>query len=453
MKDLLKNIKTFINRKREKNPNEDVEDEAEFDGDASDNNPGKVSMNGGSHGTVFGINKKVIMFAIVGGLLVISMATIYNLSDKKDKAAVKPQQQTQETAANADGVIRKDKNAVGSYDQLLDPKRQQNGKSGSHPNNSGNAENGEQNAQNRQNGNNPNAPQQVQPVRANMPVPAIPQAPYSAPMALPSQVNAKSAAQTAEEREAVQAKKSLEDRFKSAIDFALGRNGGNNTSSREAAVNAPAGGQTMAMNGSQGNNGLVQVGYTAPSDTILQAGTVIPAMLYSGINTDTPGQITAEVQADVYDSATGTRLLIPAGSTLVGSYEQGDAADTGRVSLVFTTLVMEDGGSFNLGDSFVAIDTSGYNGLHGKVNHHTGSKIGGGMFASALAALGSYASGNVSTRDTYSGGQLAMQGALANLMQTASTLFKKGMDKQNTVTIAPGQQFNIFVTKPVSFGY
>ena len=83
----------------------------------------------------------------------------------------------------------------------------------------------------------------------------------------------------------------------------------------------------------------------------------------------------------------------------------------------------------------------------------TGSKIGGGMFASALAALGSYASGNVSTQNTYSGGQLAMQGALANLMQTASTLFKKGMDKQNTVTIAPGQQFNIFVTKPVSFGY
>ena len=447
MKDLFKNIKTFIDRKRGKQADENVDDEAEFDGDDSDKNPGKVSMNGGSHGTVFGINKKVIMTVIVSGALILGMATYYSASDKKDKEAVKPQQQTQETAANADGVIRNDKNAVGSYEQLLDQKRRPNGKQGSPPNNSGNAE------ANGQNGNNPNAAQPVQPVRANMPVPAIPQALYSAPVTLPSQVNAKSAAQTAEEREAAQAKKSLEDRFKSAIDFALGRNGGNNTSSGDTAVRTPAGGQNMAMNGGQGNSGLVQVGYTAPSDTILQAGTVIPAMLYSGINTDTPGQITAEVQADVYDSATGTRLLIPAGSTLVGSYEQGDSANTGRVSLVFTTLVMADGGSFNLGDSFVAMDTSGYNGLHGKVNHHTGSKIGGGMFASALAALGSYASGNVSTQNTYSGGQLAMQGALANLMQTASTLFKKGMDKQNTVTIAPGQQFNIFVTKPVSFGY
>lgn len=450
MNNLFKNIKTFIDRKRGKQAEDDMEDEAEFDGDDSDKSPGKVSMNGGSHGTVFGINRKIITAVLVGGFLVIGMATVFNLTGHKEKEQAKPQQQTQEKAANADGVMRNDKNAVANYDQLLDPKRQPNGKPGSHPNNSGNVE---ANGQNGQNGNNPNAAQQVQPVRANMPVPAIPQAPYSAPVTLPSQVSTKSAAQTAEEREAAQAKKSLEDRFKSAIDFALGRNSGNTASSGEAAASAPAGGQTMAMNGGQASSGLVQVGYTAPSDTILQAGTVIPAMLYSGINTDTPGQITAEVQADVYDSATGTRLLIPAGSTLVGSYEKGDAADTGRVSLVFTTLVMADGGSFNLGDSFVAMDMGGYKGLHGKVNHHTGSKIGGGMFASALAALGSYASGNVSTQNTYSGGQLAMQGALANLMQTASTLFKKGMDKQNTVTIAPGQQFNIFVTKPVSFGY
>ena len=446
MNNLFVNAQTFFKRRWGKKNEDDVNDETEFDGDEADNNPGKVSMNGGSHGTVFGINRKIITAVIVGGCLVIGMATIYNLTDDKDKEQGKPQQQTQETAANPDGLLKNDKNAVGSYDQLLDPKRQQMGKTGNPPNNSGNAE---VNGQKGQDGENGNTPQQVQQARANMAVPAIPQAAYSAPVALPSQANAVSAAQSAEEREAAQAKKAMEDRFKSAIDFALGRSGGNNADMVTAEAGAPAPAGTMS--GSQ-NSGLVQVGYTAPSDTILQAGTVIPAMLFSGINTDTPGQITAEVQADVYDSATGTRLLIPAGSTLVGSFEQGEAANTGRVSLVFTTLVMADGGSYNLGDSFVAMDSNGYNGLHGKVNHHTGSRIGGGMFASALAALGSYASGNVSTQNTYTGGQLAMQGALANLMQTASTLFRKGMSKQNTVTIAPGQQFNIFVTKPVSFG-
>ena len=440
-----KSIKTYINRKRGKNAEEDVDDESEFDGDDSDKSPGKVNMNGGSHGTVFGINRKIITAVLVGGFLVIGMATIFNLTDSKAKEQAKPQE-TQETAANADGVIRNDKNAVTGYDQLLDPKRQQMGKPGSNPNNSGNAE------ANAQNGQKPGSPQQAQQVRPASPVPAIPAA-YSAPLSLPSQGNAQSAVQSAEEREAAQAKKELEDRFKSAIDFALGRNGGNNVQENGTAeAGAGAATQSRAMNGSSADSGLVQVGYLAPSDNVLQAGTVIPAMLFSGINTDTPGQITAEVQADVYDTATGSRLLIPAGSTLVGSYEQGESASTGRVSLVFSTLVMPDGGSYNLGDSLVAMDTGGYNGLRGKVNHHTGSKVGGGVFASALAALGSYASGNVSTQDTYSGGQLAMQGALANLMQTASTLFKKGADKKNTVTIAPGQQFNIFVTKPISFG-
>ena len=443
MNNLIKNIKTFINRKRGKQTDDDIEDDADFDGDEADKNPGKVSMNGGSHGTVFGINRKIVTAVVVGAFLVLGMATIFNLSNNsKNKDQGKSQQLSQEKAANADGVIKNDKNAVANYDQLLDRNRQQKGKPGNNPNNSGNADG------NGQDGKNSNNQQQT--TKTNVPVPVVPQAQYSAPITLPSQNNGKSSAQSAAEREAAQAKKELEDRFKSAIDFALGRNSGNNGNG-EATAEAGNGSTNNSLNGNQSNN-LVQVGYTAPSDTILQAGTVIPAMLFSGINTDTPGQITAEVQADIYDSATGSRLLIPAGSTLVGTYEQGDASSTGRVSLVFTTLVMADGSSYNLGESFVAMHTSGYNGLGGKVNHHTGSKIGGGMFASALAALGSYSSGNVSTQSTYSGGQLAMQGGLANLMQTASSLFKKGMDKQNTVTIAPGQQFNIFVTKPVSFG-
>ena len=425
-KDLVKNVRAFINRKRSKQEPEAVK---EFAGDGRDHNPGKVSMNGGEHGTVFGINRKVITAIGVGIVLVVGMATIFNLTEKpkgKDQG-----QQTQETAANADGILKNDKNAVPSYDQLLE-RNKQSGKSGK-GNNSGKAE------QNGQPGNVPAMP------RAS--VPTLP-ASFSAPPALPSQAVAQ---QSAEDRAAARAQKEEEDRFKSVIEFALNRSANNNTESHNGNQTG-SGMQAGAIGGSPADSGLVQVSYTAPSDNILQAGTVIPAMLFSGINTDTPGQLTAEVQADVYDSATGTRLLIPAGSTLVGSCEQGNAASTGRVGLVFSTLVLSDGGSFNLGDSFVAMDSNGYNGLKGKVNHHTGSKIGGGAFASALAALGSYATGNVSTQDTYTGGQLAMQGAMANLMQTASTLFKKGADKQNTVTIAPGQQFFIFVTKPVSFG-
>jgi hypothetical protein len=128
MNNLFVNAQTFFKRRWGKKNEDDVNDETEFDGDEADNNPGKVSMNGGSHGTVFGINRKIITAIIVGGCLVIGMATIYNLTDDKDKEQGKPQQQAQETAANPDGLLKNDKNAVGSYDQLLDPKRQQMGK-------------------------------------------------------------------------------------------------------------------------------------------------------------------------------------------------------------------------------------------------------------------------------------------------------------------------------------
>src|SRR5690606_16247809 len=51
---------------------------------------------------------------------------------------------------------------------------------------------------------------------------------------------------------------------------------------------------------------------------ILQAGSVIPAALITGIRSDLPGQITAQVTENVYDSPTGSLLLIPQGTRIIG---------------------------------------------------------------------------------------------------------------------------------------
>jgi type IV secretory pathway VirB10-like protein len=61
----------------------------------------------------------------------------------------------------------------------------------------------------------------------------------------------------------------------------------------------------------------------------LRAGFVVPATLISGINSDLPGQIMAQVAQDVYDTPTGKHLLIPQGSRLVGSYSS-DVKPTAR---------------------------------------------------------------------------------------------------------------------------
>ena len=73
---------------------------------------------------------------------------------------------------------------------------------------------------------------------------------------------------------------------------------------------------------------------------------MIPAMLFSGINTDAPGQVIAQIMADVYDTATHSTLLIPAGSRIVGKLDTSSKTKgSGRVGVVFSTLLLPDGGS------------------------------------------------------------------------------------------------------------
>ena len=74
------------------------------------------------------------------------------------------------------------------------------------------------------------------------------------------------------------------------------------------------------------------------------------------------------------------------------------------------------------------------------------------MISSAIAALGSLASGNTSARDTYTGGQVAMQGALANLISTTSNMLSQGTDVQPNVTVEPGHMFQVYVIQPIAFG-
>lgn len=233
--------------------------------------------------------------------------------------------------------------------------------------------------------------------------------------------------------------KTMEERYQSAITFYSANNGNNGDNSS----NSPG-------HGAKNPN---SVSYTAPSDKILQAGTLIPAMLFTGINTDSSGQVTAVVLSDIYDTATGTNLLIPAGSQIIGKYD-GGAAKNGRVSLTFSVVVLPNGGSYALGsESVMAIDGAGYNGIKGKVHHHTDKAIRGSLFASTIAALGSIAAGNTSnTSNTYSAGQLAMQGAMANVMNSASNVFNKNAGNvTETVTIEPGYQFNLYVMQPIFF--
>lgn len=122
----------------------------------------------------------------------------------------------------------------------------------------------------------------------------------------------------------------------------------------------------------------------APSSAaVVQAGTVIPAALITGIRSDLPGQITAQVTQNVYDSPTGRLLLIPQGARLVGEYDSDVAAGQRRVLLAWDRLILPGGGSIRL-DRQPAGDASGLAGAEDRVNNHWGRMLRAALVSSFL---------------------------------------------------------------------
>lgn len=107
------------------------------------------------------------------------------------------------------------------------------------------------------------------------------------------------------------------------------------------------------------------------SPYVVQAGTVIPAALITGIRSDLPGQITAQVTENVYDSPSGSYLLIPQGARLIGQYDSQVAFGQSRVLLVWNRLMMPDGTSIVL-ERQQSADAEGFSGLEDEVDHHWG---------------------------------------------------------------------------------
>jgi type IV secretory pathway VirB10-like protein len=105
---------------------------------------------------------------------------------------------------------------------------------------------------------------------------------------------------------------------------------------------------------------------------VLQAGAVISAALITGIRSDLPGQITAQVTENIYDSPTGRILLVPQGTRIIGQYTTMFSSGSGASCLVWNRLIFPNGRSIVL-ERQPGADTQGYAGLR------TASIITGGI--------------------------------------------------------------------------
>ena len=175
---------------------------------------------------------------------------------------------------------------------------------------------------------------------------------------------------------------------------------------------------------------------------VVQAGAVIPAALITGIRSDLPGQVTAQVTEHVYDSPTGKYLLIPQGSKLIGVYDSQISFGQDRVLLVWTRLIMPNGRSIVL-ERQPGADTQGFAGLEDEIDHHWRRLF----TAAALSTLlGVGAELGAANNDSAILAALR-RGSADSLNQTGQQVVRRNLNIQPTITIRPGFPVRVIVNR------
>lgn len=224
-----------------------------------------------------------------------------------------------------------------------------------------------------------------------------------------------------------------------------------------------AGGQNADPNGQAAkerffNQDIADLGYL-PKSVVpqmspyeLKRGSVIPATLVTGINSDLPGRITAQVSQNVYDSATGRHLLIPQGSKLFGRYDSNVSFGQNRVLVIWTDVIFPNGSTLQIG-GMAGTDAAGYGGFTDKVDNHFLQTFGSAILVALIGAgtemmipqdrnsLGTANSAEDAARRSFAEtfGQISEQTVSRNL------------NVQPTLEIRPGYQFNVLVDQDLVF--
>ncbi|MBP1847607.1 type IV secretion system protein VirB10 [Rhizobium petrolearium] len=229
-----------------------------------------------------------------------------------------------------------------------------------------------------------------------------------------------------------------------------------------AALRAGLGGQNIDPNGQSSkedffNADLKELGYL-PNRVVpqqspfeLKRGSVIPATLISGINSDLPGRITAQVSQNVYDSATGHRLLIPQGAKLFGRYDSKVSFGQSRVLVVWTDIIFPNGSTLQIG-GMAGTDAQGYGGFNDKVNNHYWRTFGS---AALIALIGTGIDASLPESSTLATQETASDAARRNFAESfgrvAEQTISRNLNVQPTLEIRPGYKFNVLVDQDVVF--
>lgn len=175
----------------------------------------------------------------------------------------------------------------------------------------------------------------------------------------------------------------------------------------------------------------------------VMAGSIIAASLITGLNSDLPGNVIAQVTENVFNFS-GTALLIPQGSRLFGKIDSVVAFGQSRAFLVWQRIILPNGSSVEI-DNLPAADPAGYSGLEDEVDYHTWTLL-KGIAMSTLLGVGTQVSFGNSNSDLV---QAIRQSTQESTNQAGQRIVEKDLNIQNTITVRPGWPLRILISKDI----
>ena len=173
----------------------------------------------------------------------------------------------------------------------------------------------------------------------------------------------------------------------------------------------------------------------------VMAGTVIPATLLTGINSDLPGQAIAQVTEPVYDTVSGEYLLIPQGARIIGRYDSVIAFGQSRALIVWSRIIMPDGTSIRI-ENLPGVDARGYAGLRDRVDNHT-LRIFSAAALSSLISLGA----ELGEDDDDDIARALREATQDGASRVGEEIVRRQLNVQPTLTIRPGWRFRMLVNQ------
>lgn len=177
----------------------------------------------------------------------------------------------------------------------------------------------------------------------------------------------------------------------------------------------------------------------------LKAGTVIPAALLTAVDTEREGNVLAVVTENVFDTVTGTHLLVPQGARLIGRFDGDQTYGERRAFLVWERIVFPDGRSISLGHE-PGVDSSGAGGVQGRVDHRIPQLIVASVFAGAVTSLGEAARREGIDRGSSLLGDAGDAAAL-EAARVGGRLIDRELEVKPTIRVAQGTRIQVLLTR------